>query len=333
LAREWSVAGAAWREYEAAVDFHGLTPAEVELLGLVARRLEKLAPESPMRARIGGIERKNWSRTQLAVVEAGAGLRALEAGGVEMLLGGGAGRVAAGGASTRGCLVTDVDVVVRPPDLERAFEILTGDGWRPAGSGAAASQRARVSLAVGPKLVRGQFGSLRLHRTPFYPSCPPAADDASVWERSAAGTMSQAAVRLPSVTDALAITLAQDSQSSYWMVDIAAAVDRGVDWELLEVLAARRRLHAPGLAGLRYVRERLQRSVPDSALRRLEHAAVRHPAALAAWLTRTHAGSTGLLGLAGSVFRQGRVLHWRWRSALSSLGRRGARMESGVEAE
>ena len=93
-----SAAGAAWREYEAAADFDRLTAVEVRLLGLVSRRLEALAPDSPMRARIGGIERANWSRSQLAIGEARSGLHALEAERVNMLAIEGTGRIAADGA-------------------------------------------------------------------------------------------------------------------------------------------------------------------------------------------------------------------------------------------
>jgi hypothetical protein len=334
LAKELNAA-AAWRAYEAAVDFHGLTPAEVELLGLVAGRLATLAPESPMRPRIGGIARKNWSRTQLAVAEAGTGLRALDTNGVAVLLTEGAARIATDGASAGGRLVATVDFVVRPADLEKAYELLTKHGWSPTGSGAAARDRPRRLEAVGLELVRGQFGSLRLHSTPYPWPHASKTDDASVWERSTSATMAQAAVRTPSASDALAISLAQSGESGYRMVDIAAAVDRGVDWELFVFLADRHRLHAPGIAGLRYVRDRLERPVPDSVLRRLERAAICRPVRLAVWMMHAppEAGGSGAFGQARAVVRQLRRLGSRWRSVLPPPDRRDTRMESRAKAE
>ena len=52
-------AAAAWRDFETLADFDYLTTGEMRLISLAARGLERLAPHSPMRARIGGIERAN----------------------------------------------------------------------------------------------------------------------------------------------------------------------------------------------------------------------------------------------------------------------------------
>ncbi len=70
-------AAIAWREFEASADFDHLTSGEMRLIGMAAKGLAKLAPDSPMLPRIQGIERANWSRSQLAIGEAGFGLRAL----------------------------------------------------------------------------------------------------------------------------------------------------------------------------------------------------------------------------------------------------------------
>jgi len=315
LLEDQSAAAAAWREYEASADFDHLTPAEMRFLGLVSKRLGTLAPDSPMRTRIGGIERANWSRSQLAIGEAGTGLCALEAERVNMLTIKGAGRVAAGGTWARGHLVNHIDIVVQLDDMERTFDLLTGDGWRPAGPGTAIYQRARLSDVPSLNFVRGQFGSIGVHRAAFYPPHASMADDPQIWRRSVCGKLAQATVRMPSATDAVTMALADGMRNAHNSGDqlaaVAVSIDAGVDWELLQFIADRRRLHAPAAAGLRYVRERLERSVPDSVLRRLERGAIRHPLALIAAFPRArrNAGAIHLFRLALAAVRQGRLFN------------------------
>lgn len=327
LLEDEAAAAAAWRDFEAAADFDHLTAGEMRLVGLVARRLSVLAPGSPMRARIGGIERANWSRSQLAIGEAGSGLRALGAAAVDMLVIKGASRAAAGDAAARGRMVNDVDIVVRPDDIERAFDLLTADGWLPAGSGSVLYHRSRLADAVGINLVRGRFGNLDLHRTAFHPPYASPADDGAIWDRSVAGRIGYAAVRVPSATDAVAIALAHGAldahKSSDWLADIATYVDKGVDWDLFENIAARHRLQTPAAIALGYVRGRLGRPVPGPMLARLEKGAAERPLALFAALaeTRPKAKTIGFSWLARAAAKQGRLFRTHRRRAAQSRRR------------
>lgn len=319
-----ALAAESWRAFEAAADFDQLTAGEMRLIGLAARRLATLAPDSPMRPRIEGIERANWSRSQLAIGEASAGMRALQAAGVEMLVIKGAMRAATGDAGARGRMLNDVDVVVRPDDLARAYEILTDDGWRPAGSGSVVYHASRLSDAVGINLVRGRFGNLDLHRTPFHPPYELADDDAAIWQRSLAGTVGYASVRAPSPTDAVTISMAHGAldahKSSDWLADIAASIDRGVDWNMLEEVVSRRRLQAAAAIALGYVSDRLDREVPAELQRKFERSAYSHPFGLlaAAAETRPKARTVGLAWLLRAVAKQGRL----WRTHRRSSARR-----------
>lgn len=309
-----NAAAAAWREYEASADFDHLTAGEMRLIAFASRRLVTLAPDSPMRARIGGIERVNWSQSQMVVGEAGAGLRVLATASIDMMVIKGAGRLAAGGPTARGRVVNDVDAVVRPGDLERAFGLLTADGWSPAASGTALYHATRLAGAVGVNLVRGRYGNLDLHRTAFHPPYDSTADDAAIWDRSVAGTIAYVPVRVPSATDAVTIAIAHGAldahKSSDWLVDIAVAIDSGVDWDLLQAIVDRRRLHAPAAAALGYVREQLLRPVPESVVAQLEQAAARRPVALLGALaeTRPKTGRIGFFWLARAVAKQSRLL-------------------------
>ncbi|MEP9389177.1 nucleotidyltransferase family protein [Mesorhizobium sp. KR9-304] len=309
-----NAAAAAWHEFEASADFDHLTAGEMRLIAFASRRLRALAPESPMRARIGGIERANWSQSQMVIGEAGGGLRVLAAASIDMLVIKGAGRLAAGGPTARGRVVNDVDVVVRPDDLKRAFDLLTADGWLPAESGTAVYHAGHLAGAVGINLVRGRFGNLDLHRTAFHPPYESAAEDAAIWDRSASGAIAYTPVRVPSATDAVAIAIAHGSldahKSSDWLVDIAVAIDSGVDWVLLQEIIERRRLHAAAATALGYARERLERPVPESVIVSLEKKAARRPVSLLAALaeTRPKTDRIGFFWLARAVAKQSRLM-------------------------
>jgi FkbM family methyltransferase len=312
LLEDLSAATVAWRAFETSADFDHLSPGEMRLIALVSKRLGTLAPNSPMRARIGGIERAQWSRSQLVIAEAGEGLRALEAERVSMLVIDGASRAAASGAPTRGLAISAVDLVVQPDDLEKAFDLLTGSGWQPAGSWNAIHHRTRLTDLNDLHLVRGRFGHLGLHRTAWRPLRSEASGE-SIWQRSAPGLIAGANVRVPCATDAIAIALAHGvldgHESGDCLADVAARIDSGVNWELFGSIADGHRLCARGALVLRYARERLERPVPESVLRALEGQAIRHPLPILAALARSQArgAPVGLLKSARAVARRVRA--------------------------
>lgn len=330
LVPDEAAAVAAWRDFEAAADFDHLTAGEMRLIGLAARRLAGLAPDSPMLGRISGIERANWSRSQLAISAAADGLRTLAAQSIGMLAIKGASRVAGKDPAARGRLLNDVDIVVRPGDLLRAFDLLTDEGWRPAGSGTVVYHRSRLANAVGINLVRGRFGNLDLHRTPFHPPYQshdddPRADDVSIWSRALEASLGYVPIHVPSPTDAVAIAIAHGAldahKSSDWLADIAAGIDKGVDWDLLEAQVDSRRLHAPAAVALGYVEERLGRSVPGPLLARFGRTASRRPFASLAALSETRPKTEGLgmFWIVRALSKQSRLLRNRPPGAYSRI--------------
>lgn len=289
-----ATATAAWDEFESTADFDHLSAGEMRLIGLASKRLSTLAPHSPMLARIQGIERANWSRSQLAISAAGEGLRVLADHAIEMLTIKGAGRAAIADAAARGRMINDVDIVVRDRDIMHAFDLLVHEGWCPAGSGTALFHRSRLVHAVGTNLVRGRFGNLDLHRTAFhspYTSGDPDVNDESIWRRASKGALGYAPVWSPSATDAVVIAIAHGAldahKSSDWLADIAACIDRGVDWDLLEAHVDSRRMHAPAAVALGYIDERLERPVPRPLVARFRTKAAHRPFASLAALAET----------------------------------------------
>jgi FkbM family methyltransferase len=314
-------AAAAWRAFEGSADFDHLTAGELRLIALVSKRLDVLAPTSPMRARLGGIERAHWSRAQMAIAEAGDALRALAAERVGVLVIKGA-RRAAVDVSTRGLALDAVDVLVRPGDFEGAVDLLTRAGWRPEGSG-----RTRLQDAIDVRLSRGPVGRLHLHRSAFRSPHASEADDESVWQRSVPGRIACVDVRVPCATDAMAIVLADGvldvHEGGDRVADVTASIDRGVNWALFGVIAHRRRLHARGAFVLRYVRERLERPVPEAVLRALEGRALRHPRRVLAELRGPHGvgGLVDVLMPARAAVRRGdrRVARYYLRRSIATL--------------
>ena len=313
-------AAASWRTFEAEADFDNLTWGEFRLISLAAKRLADLAPSSPMRPRIAGIERSIWSRSQIVIGEAATGLRRLAAEPVEMLVMKGAGRAASRDPVARGRIVNDIDIVLHPVDLQRAYDILVEEGWTPAGSGSLIYNRSRLPHLTGMNMVRGEFGNIDIHRTPFHAPYDREGDDEAIWRRSVPGKLGYADVRIPSALDTIVIAIAHGSldahKSSDWIADIAASVDKGVDWDLFLEIATRRRLRTAAAIALGYVRERLERPIPDEIIRGLERAAFGNPVKLVATVAeaRPKSDRLGLFWLARAAAKQSRLFRVRRRT-------------------
>ena len=225
------MAAAAWHDFESRSDFGNLTWGESRLISLAAKRMAQLAPSSPFRPRVAGIERSIWSRSQLAIGEVAPILRALQAAKVDMLVIKGASRAASGDPADRGRSVNDVDICVHPEDMERAFDIATGKGWVPSGSGTILYHRSVLPDAVGINLVHGKFGNLDLHRTAFQAPYDRNEDDDAIWSRSLSGKLGYADVRIPSPTDTVAIAIGHGALEAHKRSDWLAAPVRSLDSE------------------------------------------------------------------------------------------------------
>ena len=311
---DMNAATAAWQWYESRADFDHLTWGEFRLISLAAKRMGQLAPHSPFRQRIAGIERSIWSRSQLAIAQAGPGLRALEAAGIEMLVIKGAGRVASRDKAARGRAVNDIDICVKPGDMAPAFDLLTQAGWTPAGSGTVLYHRQQLGDAVGINLVLGEFGNLDLHRTAFHAPYNRTEADEAIWSRALPASLGGVAVRIPSPTDTVAIAIAHGAldahKSSDWMVDSAAAIDMGVDWPLLESIIVTRNMAAASVVALSYLHQRLDRHIPADIFERLLCRAGHRPFDLAASIAECRPKSSGLgfFWLARALAKQSRLL-------------------------
>ena len=297
LLRAWladdRTAADAWGDFERRADLDHLPGPEMCLVGLVSKRLPTIAPTSTLRGRVGGIERANWSRAQLAVGEAAAAADVLTTQDIPVLIVGNAARCATGDAIGRGRRIDRVDCCVRPADIPRAHDLLLADGWQFAAPHAVARSRAQSAHAC--RFVRGRFGALEVRKSPFPHPVPDAIAAVAVWQRAKPGTLGDASVLLPSATDALAITVADGMRRScytgLWLADVAMATGDGIDWQLFEEESGRQGLDAAAFYSLLYVNDRLARAVPKETLGRLERSAARRSVRTAILLAEYRCGA------------------------------------------
>lgn len=257
-------AAAAWADFERHADFDPLPGTEMCLVGLVAKRLPAIAPQSVLRGRIGGIERAHWSRMRLILGETMPAVRLLTRRHSPVLLLGEAARIARGEVLGRGRRTESVDCCVWPADLTRAREMLSDDGWR------------RAAACV---FARGRYGTLELLSTPFPPAVAHGSDAGHIWRRAVPAHLGEVPVFVPSATDGLLLNIADGMGRScfngLWLADIAIAVDGGIDWRLFEEEIGRHHLEAAAFHALLYANDRLGRAVPRELLDRLGRQATR----------------------------------------------------------
>lgn len=288
-------AAAAWANFESRSDLDHLPGPEMCLVGLVAQRLSTIAPTSKLRGRIGGIERANWSRAQLAIREAATAFHWLTRHDIPVMLVGSATWCVRGDTLGRGRRIERVDCCVRSVDIPAAHDLLISAGWTFAKIPGRSGDQDRSAHAC--RMVRGPFGVLDVRRSPFPHPIPAAAAAESVWQRAEVGALGDASILLPSATDALAITIAEGLRRScltgLWLVDVALAASDNIDWPRFEEESSRHGLDAAAFYSLHYVTDRLGRSVPAATLDRLAQSAAGHALRTAIALAEYRCGAQG----------------------------------------
>jgi len=157
-----------------------------------------------------------------------------------------------------------------------------------------------------------------------------------VWGRSLGGRLAQAAIRLPSVTDAVAMAIAGElsgeEEGADRLAEIAVLLGSGVDWNLLQHIADRRRMHESAAVALRYVNERLERPIPSPVIGWLEKRAIRRPLALVAASSRPWRiiSAARIFGHMLAAAGQGRYFGSRRRVVFPSPFRNGAEFDLGA---
>ncbi len=264
-------AQAAWRQWTHGRDLDDVGFNEMRLLAAVSPRLDRLDPTQPERNRIVGIARSLWSRSQMVLREVQPAIESLRQANIEVMALKGAGRVARNPFALKFRFVNDVDVLVRPHDFRRAFNLLDAAGWRSTAAGSANFHRTLLDRVHGLNLIRGDLGDLDLHRSAIHHPHQSLRDDELMWARAGVGAIAQCPVRVLSSTDTMIVALAHGGcgghRTSDWLLDIVDAIDGGgIDWELVQDAIGRRQLEVPAAVTWTYLAERLQRPVPSDVI-------------------------------------------------------------------
>jgi hypothetical protein len=277
-------AAAAYDEWQRTVEFESATMAEQRLLVAISYRMPEGILPAKDRARLTGVERKLWTHSRVALREAEPAFAALAAAGIEVMVLKGAGRAVLELADLRGRYASDVDVLVRPQDYERAVEVLLAAGWD-----YLTGAPHRVSETAGLNLMRGKHGQVDIHQYPHHQLAASDYKPDALWARATRHPFLGYTVALPSATDRLLIALAHGGISGHansdWLVDAAQLIQGGdVDWDLFEALCRERRVEGLAAIGLAYLGGPLKVPVPKGVAQRLEAKARRRPVQFAASL-------------------------------------------------
>jgi hypothetical protein len=262
----------AWRQWTHDFDFNRVSWYETRILSAISTRMEELEPRSPLRPRIDGLARAHWTRTQLTLGETSGAIDLLARAGIACMLIKGAAYYAEGlGAATRRVL-SDIDILVRPEHATGAIEALVADGWNGTFGESAAYLRTVAELRISSNLLKGRYGEIDVHRTPFHYRHADQTADSLVWRDSSAATLNGRSVLVPNPADSVLISLAHASQShgADWAIDVCGRLaHQTIDWHRLIELAGRWRLTLPLRCGLLYLVQRLQRDIPRDVIDRL----------------------------------------------------------------
>ncbi len=166
------------------------------LLAIVSRFGQTLGDHAAY-PRLVGLQRMLWTKSRLAIQEATATLQSLRAAGIELLLIKGASRLALDEAAGKQRVAWDIDVVVKPECMLRAFDILIAENWSPSPGTSPQYLRERLASTRGMNLFRGDFGDLDLHSRPFHPGQGGENEDAVLWDAALPASFAGTTVCIP----------------------------------------------------------------------------------------------------------------------------------------
>ena len=251
-----------WQLYYA----DGIQPGHAYLLSGVYLRLEAENYTGPEMAQLQRSYLATWTRHLQQSRLAAQALEVLSQGEVEAVL-------LKGMAVSRLLNLSahrtmdDFDLLIRPKDLDRAAEILGHHGWRSDGP-LVPSERRGVTHGQSWHL-QGQ--SLDLHWFIMPESMDPVLDEECRARARQVSLQGQVALAL-NPTDLLLHTLVHGCKGGSrqaWVCDGLGLLECDIDWQLLVQQARKRRVVLQCRAGLSFLVEELDASVPASALKAL----------------------------------------------------------------
>jgi len=262
----------AFRQWRARCDLDAIRAGPQRLLPLVHANIELTTADDAVIGRINGIRKYCWVRNQMLVRAAAAGVRALAAEQIPTILLKGAAMVAEWYRDLTLRPMSDVDLLVPADQAMLAIRCLGASGWEPQGSTIQALCEVHVHR-LNAWNFRTPSGSLDLHWHALHQAQQDGADRA-LWNHARPSEIagSRTAVLAPEeqLFHILGHGLQAIADDAYlWPVDAAWILRRdgaALDWGRVVALAEHARITLQIGAGLRFLRQTLEVSVPDAAL-------------------------------------------------------------------
>ncbi|WP_296744441.1 nucleotidyltransferase family protein [Mesorhizobium sp.] len=254
---------------------------EHRLLAAISDRFGRKLAAHPAYPRLVGLQKMLWTKSRMAMREAEPALKAMVEAGCTVMLIKGASRVALDAAAQRGRVAHDIDILVRPQDMQPAFDVLRARDWQIATGVSPQYLRMRLASLRSMNFFKGNYGDIDLHQLAYDGSQQSAEDDFAIWQRAIPAQFSGVSVLVPSPADRIALAIAHGGLDAHthsdWLVDCAVAVDGGeVDWEMFLDVTARRGLAVAAAVALSYLSLEIGIAVPEPVLSRVLEMADRH---------------------------------------------------------
>lgn len=268
----------AWKSWRQRVDFDALDYGALRMVPLLFKNLQKQNIKDPIMQKYKGVYRLTWLKNQLLFRDVAKLINAFnEVGIATMILKGGA-LVIQYYRDLGLRPMDDFDLLVRPQDVQRAIDLLTGVKWRP-------KRRALGEEARKFSAVMHDFGGfeneagreLDLHQYLLTECCYAGADD-DFWDDKRAIRVQDVEAFTLNPTDHLFHICVHGVKwhafpSLRWIADAMVILNTTlpeVNWERLLALAKDRELVLPIKDALKYLREVLDAPIPLEILQQIE---------------------------------------------------------------
>ncbi len=289
------------------------------LLPVLARFGQQLKPHAAY-ARLVGMQRLLWSRSKMAVQESREALQKITEAEISVLLIKGASRLAIAESQSKRRVAWDIDIVVPPSAMGRAFEVLVDHGWLPSPGHSPQCIRKYLPSYRSINFFRGAFGDLDLHRQAFYDGNGFELDDARLWGESIPASLSGIPVMIPRPEYRIAMAIAHSAGDGHshsdWMVDCVTTIqEHEIDWSLFQDIVAKRRIAVCCAIAFHYFHDYLHLEIPRETLDGITRVAKRRPTQLLIGLVQSRPKEKS--GLLGAVLRGGAKKYRNWKSRRS----------------
>lgn len=169
----------------------------------------------------------------------------------------------------------DIDILIRLEQRAAAIAALDSAGWTPVWI----PRRGQMEFVHGVNFRNASGQDIDVHWFALLDGTLPGLD-ADIWRHARPTTFNEVPVKAASPTDLLLLTFGNaaraDSVSARWTLDAALLIERcaDIDWERFAHAVIARRLTVYVAPMLRWLRDQLGVTVPETALTRLDAAPV-----------------------------------------------------------